>query len=102
MVQLVQHKGGHVVATVGSDEKATFVKSLGAKWVINYNTEDFVEKALEYTNGEGVNVALDSVGGATFAKSIAAVKNHGTAVTYGSTAGPIDPVRIHTNKYTIQ
>ena len=80
-IQLAKHAGCKVITTVGSPEKAEFVKDIGADDVILYKDQDFVEAALEYTHGNGVDVVFDTVGGETFAKSISAARIYGDLVT---------------------
>jgi NADPH2:quinone reductase len=85
-VQLAHHRGARVAATVSSNKKAEFVKTLGAEIVIDYRTEDFVEAALRWTNGRGIDVIFDTVGGPTFCKSFAALRIYGRIATLLSTA----------------
>jgi NADPH2:quinone reductase len=80
-VQLAKAAGCRVIATVGSAEKAAFVKGLGADATILYRDTDFVQAVLDWTGGEGVDLALDTVGGATFQRSFAAVRPYGDVVT---------------------
>ena len=76
-IQLAKSVGAQVATTVSTDEKAEFVTRLGADKVINYKQQDFVEQVLQWTNGEGVDVVLDSLGGDTFQRSLAATKVYG-------------------------
>ncbi|PVB62596.1 NAD(P)H-quinone oxidoreductase [Labrenzia sp. 011] len=62
-IQLAKAFGAEVFTTVGSPEKAEAVRKLGADHVINYRDEAFEKVILEVTNGEGVDVILDMVGG---------------------------------------
>jgi NADPH:quinone reductase len=80
-IQLAKRAGAQVCATVSSEEKAEFVRSLGADHTINYRQTDFVEAVLAWTNGKGVDVAFDTVGGETFEKTCAAVAIYGDLVT---------------------
>ncbi len=80
-VQLAKLRGARVCATVGSDEKAAWVRSLGADLVINYQEQDFVPAVLEWTAGCGVDVALDIMGGAVFEHSCSAVAHYGDLIT---------------------
>jgi NADPH2:quinone reductase len=80
-IQLAKLKGADVATTIGSSEKANFVKQLGADEVIFYKQTDFVQAALDWTNGEGVDLAFDTVGGETFHKSFPAVRVYGDIVT---------------------
>ncbi|MBK4730867.1 zinc-dependent alcohol dehydrogenase family protein [Oxynema sp. CENA135] len=80
-IQLARLQGAEVATTVGSPEKAEFVRQLGATVPILYKERDFVEAAIEWTDGEGVDVAFDTVGDETFFKTAPAVKVYGDLVT---------------------
>jgi len=62
-IQLCAARGHSVFATAGSAEKCAACEKLGATRAINYRDEDFVEVIKELTNGKGVDVILDMVGG---------------------------------------
>ncbi|RFZ95322.1 NAD(P)H-quinone oxidoreductase [Mucilaginibacter conchicola] len=62
-IQMATALGSTVYVTAGSDEKCHFCEQLGAVKAINYKTENFAERIKELTNGKGVNVILDMVGG---------------------------------------
>jgi NADPH2:quinone reductase len=62
-IQMAKLSGSKIFVTVGSDEKAEACRKLGADLAINYKTGDFVDAVLRATNGQGVNVVLDMVGG---------------------------------------
>ncbi|MFH1803867.1 MAG: NAD(P)H-quinone oxidoreductase [Pseudomonadota bacterium] len=62
-IQMAKAFGAHVIATVGTDEKARACRDLGADAVINYRTEDFVARVMDLTDGKGANVILDMVAG---------------------------------------
>jgi len=80
-VQLAKNLGAIVIATVSGEEKTNYVKSLGAEHCIDYRKEDFVEATLKLTDGKGVDVVFDTVGGETFCKSFSATKIYGRVVT---------------------
>ncbi|BCL36800.1 zinc-dependent alcohol dehydrogenase family protein [Nostoc sp. MS1] len=80
-IQLAKLKGASVATTVSSEEKARFVRQLGADHVINYQQTEFAQAALDWTNGEGVDLAFDTVGGETFHKTFPAVRIYGDIVT---------------------
>jgi NADPH:quinone reductase len=80
-IQLAKLKSAAVSTTVSSEEKANFVKQLGADHVIFYNQTDFAQAVLDWTNGEGVDLAFDTVGGETFHKTFPAVRVYGDIVT---------------------
>jgi NADPH2:quinone reductase len=62
-IQLVKALGGTVYATAGTDEKCRYCESLGAERGINYKTENFRDAILTLTDGRGVDVILDMIGG---------------------------------------
>ncbi|MDQ6957989.1 MAG: zinc-dependent alcohol dehydrogenase family protein [Mariprofundaceae bacterium] len=80
-IQLARIAGCDVATTVGSDEKAAFVRRLGADHVINYRKQDVTQALLEWTDGKGVDVAFDTVGGGAFRQLISAVRVYGDLVT---------------------
>ena len=73
-IQLARNAGAFVATTVSNAIKAEFVTSLGAELAINYTTEDFADAVLDWTDGMGVKLVLDTVGGPTFCRSFAARK----------------------------
>ncbi len=80
-IQLAKLKGADVCTTVGSQEKARLVRQLGADNSIFYKQTNFVEAALDWTAGEGVDLAFDTVGGKTFYDTFPAVRVYGDVVT---------------------
>ncbi|MBI3773896.1 MAG: zinc-dependent alcohol dehydrogenase family protein [Gammaproteobacteria bacterium] len=80
-IQLAHDKDARVCTTVGNSSKAEFVNRLGAEKVIDYKQQDFVTTVLDWTNGQGVDIAFDTVGGETFNRSISAVRYGGDLVT---------------------
>jgi NADPH2:quinone reductase len=80
-IQLAKQRGARVATTVGSADKVAFVEKLGADLVINYREQNFVEAVNEWTQGEGVDVAFDTVGPQVFKDSIAVVAHYGALVT---------------------
>ncbi|WP_394846436.1 quinone oxidoreductase [Pendulispora brunnea] len=94
VTQWAKHLGARVIATVGSPEKAELVRRNGADHVIEYSTENFVERVKEITNGEGAHVVYDGIGKATFPASLDALRPLGTFVSFGSASGPIEPFDI--------
>lgn len=83
-IQLAKLFGAsRIIGTVGSDEKMEKAKSFGADEVINYRTDDFVEKINKLTNGKGVDVILDTVAGENFEKSLKCLAPFGRIVSFG-------------------
>jgi NADPH2:quinone reductase len=60
--------------------------------VVNYSTEDFVERTFELTGGQGVKAVYDSVGKTTFDKSLNCVTLRGLVALFGQSSGPVPPV----------
>ena len=86
-VQLAVAAGARVIATVGSDEKAALEKSLGADVVVNYRTDDFVSRVLDATDGAGVEVCFDGVGGETTMQSLRCLGRGGRHLVVGFASG---------------
>ena len=80
-IQLAKRAGASVCTTVSSETKATIVETLGADEHIFYRDEDFAHAVLRWSDGQGVDVALDTVGGQTFEHTFAAVRYGGQLVT---------------------
>ena len=87
--------GVTMIGTVGSDEKGALAKAHGCTHVINYNTENFVERVKELTNGAGVPVVYDSIGADTFTLSLDCLSPLGLMVSYGSASGPVPPFTLN-------
>ena len=83
--------GVNLIGTVGSNEKAELARQHGAAHVINYNTEDVVQRVLEITNGAKVPVVYDSVGKDTFLRSLDCLRPLGLMVSFGNSSGAVPP-----------
>jgi NADPH2:quinone reductase len=83
--------GVNLIGTVGSNEKAELALAHGAAHVINYNTENFVERVKEITKGAKVPVVFDSIGKDTFIGSLDCLAPRGTMVSFGNASGPVPP-----------
>ncbi len=79
-IQLAKISDARVATTVGSSKSTEFVRGLGADNIINYNDSDFVEQALRWTGGQGVDIAFDTVGGDVLSKCFRATKVYGNVV----------------------
>ena len=84
-IQFAKWAGARVIATVSSDEKAAHATRSGADRVINYRTEDVAERALELTNGEGVERIVEVDFGGNLAASKRALRLNGAIGCYAST-----------------
>ncbi len=85
--QWTNHLGATVIGTVGSEEKAELARAHGCQHTILYNQEDFAERTREITGGKGVDVVYDSVGQATFMKSLDCLRPMGMMVSFGQSSG---------------
>lgn len=83
--------GVTMIGTVGSDAKGALAKAHGCAHVINYNTENFVERVREITGGKGVPVVYDSIGNDTFFGSLDCLAPLGMMVSFGNASGPVPP-----------
>jgi NADPH2:quinone reductase len=87
-VQLAKLFGaGKVIATASTPEKLNLAKELGADVLINYTEEDWVEQVKAATNGKGVDVALEMVGGEVFNKTMECLATFGRLVVFGAASG---------------
>jgi NADPH2:quinone reductase len=87
--QWANHLGATVIGTAGSEKKAELARSHGCHHTILYNQEDFAERAREITGGKGVDVVYDSVGQATFMKSLDCLRPMGMMVSFGQSSGMV-------------
>jgi len=83
--------GANLIGTVGSNEKAELARAHGAAHVINYNTEDVVQRVMEITGGAKVPVVFDSVGKDTFTRSLDCLAPLGLMVSFGNSSGAVPP-----------
>jgi NADPH:quinone reductase len=86
-VQLAGLAGARVIATAGSSEKVELCRSLGADLVINYRETDFADAVLEATDGRGVDVAFDSVGGEVTTATFRCMAFNGRHLLVGFASG---------------
>jgi NADPH2:quinone reductase len=82
-IQLANQAGATVFSTASSDEKLARLEPLGLDHGINYTSGNFVDRVNELTDGQGVDVVLDSVGGKNLVESIEALAYRGTLVSVG-------------------
>lgn len=94
LTQLVKQRGGRVIATTSSPEKAQLARDAGADEVIDY--EGFAERAKDICGGDGVAVVYDGIGRTTFADGLIALRPTGTMVSYGAASGAPEPLEVAT------
>jgi len=84
--------GANLIGTVGSDEKAALALAHGYHHVINYRTENVVERLMEITGGEKLPVVYDGVGKDTFEISLDCLRPRGLMVSFGNASGLPEPL----------
>jgi NADPH2:quinone reductase len=89
LTQIVKKRGGHVLATVSTESKAELAREAGADAVTSY--QEFVDKARDLTDGEGVACVYDGVGKATFDAGLDALRVRGMMALFGAASGPVPP-----------
>jgi NADPH2:quinone reductase len=97
LTQMVAGKGGRVLATVSTDEKAALATAAGAAEVIRYDREDVAARVRDATGGRGVAVVYDGVGRTTLEASLDSLAPRGTLVVFGAASGavpPVDPLQL--------
>jgi NADPH2:quinone reductase len=92
-VQLAKAAGATVIGTASSDEKLTRLAGYGLDHAINYKVEDVVERVEQFTDGRGVDLVVDPVGGRTLEGSIAALAYRGRISWVGQAGREEDPPR---------
>ena len=93
LCQWANHIGATTIGTVGSKEKAEMARKNGCTHTVLYQQEDFVTSVKEITKGQGVDAVYDSVGQATFLKSLDCLRPLGTMVSFGQSSGAVEPFR---------
>jgi NADPH:quinone reductase len=89
LCQIAKMRGARVFGTVSTDEKAKLAREAGADEVILYTQQDFEAEVKRLTGGKGVQVVYDSVGEATFAKSLGCLAPRGVLALFGQSSGAV-------------
>lgn len=92
LTQMVKMRGGVVIATTSTPEKAELARQAGADYLAGY--DGFGEQVKQATGGAGAAVVYDGIGQATFDASLAALRRRGYLVLYGGASGPVPPLEI--------
>ncbi len=94
VTQLATQTGARVIGTASSDRKGEQALAYGAERIVNRSKEDFVEAVLDYTNGRGVDLVIDSLGGETGYRSLDALCHYGRLINIGEAEGwPVENLR---------
>jgi NADPH2:quinone reductase len=86
-IQMVKALGHTVYVTAGSDDKCRFCQELGATKAINYKIENFANTIMQLTNGKGVDVILDMIGGDYTAGNLKSLADEGRLVLINTMNG---------------
>lgn len=103
-IMLAKAFGAKVIATAGSDDKVAACLRLGADCAINYRTQDFVAEAKAFTQGRGVDVTLDMVGGGYIQRNIDSAATEGRIVQIAFQEGSkanVDFIKIMLKRLTL-
>ncbi len=92
LTQLAKIRGGRVIATTSTDEKAALAREAGADEVVGY--DGFADRVREITGGEGAAAVYDGVGKATFDDGLRALRPTGRMILYGAACGQPDPLEL--------
>ena len=92
LTQIAKTRGGRVIATTSTEEKAELARSAGADEVVGY--EGFAERVRELTGGEGAAAVYDGVGKTTFEEGLKALRPTGRMILYGAASGQPDPLHL--------
>lgn len=92
LTQMIAQKGGRVIGTTSTAEKAALAKDAGADEAVLYTEQDVVGEVDRLTEGVGVDVVYDGVGRSTFEAGLDSLRLRGTMVLYGAASGPVPPV----------
>jgi NADPH:quinone reductase-like Zn-dependent oxidoreductase len=87
--------GARTIVTSSSDEKLARASALGANAIVNHTDGDVVEVVKEVTDGRGADVVVETVGEATWERSLAAAASEGRIVVCGATSGHSPPARLY-------
>jgi putative PIG3 family NAD(P)H quinone oxidoreductase len=86
-IQLAQEIDAEILVTAGSEEKLNVCRRLGASILINYKEGPFLQRVLDATNGEGVNLILDFIGAPYWEQNIKALSNEGRLILISMLGG---------------
>ena len=92
IAQMAKRRGARVIGTVSTEEKARLARSAGADEVILYTEADFEAEVKRLTEGKGLPVVYDSVGKATYEKSLNCLRPRGMMVLFGQSSGAVPPI----------
>lgn len=93
-IQVGKQLGATVIATTSGAQKLQIVKELGADYALDYKSENIAQRVLEITNGRGVDVVYETVGGDLFDAALQCIAFEGRILPIGAASGRIPEVNI--------
>ena len=93
--ELCRALGARTIVTSSSPEKLQRARSLGADVAVSHTDEDVVQAVKDATDGKGADVVVETVGEATWERSLAAASQDGRVVVCGATSGHSPPARLY-------
>ncbi|QJI37120.1 quinone oxidoreductase family protein [Pseudomonas sp. ADAK13] len=100
VIRWAKRLGANVIGTVGSVEKVALARQAGADFVLLHPNGDWAEEAVRLSDGKGVHLAIDGIGGSMVNQSLSVVRPFGVVASLGQPAGPIPPVRVEDLGFT--
>jgi len=103
-IQLAKARDARVIAVSSSSAKLEFCRKMGADHVINYKTDDIIDRVKELTQGKGVDVIFDPVGGSLGNEALKAIARRGRLLPIGFACGSwvqLDPLDIAVRDYSV-
>ena len=94
-IQLAKVMGLKTICAVGSDDKAEYVKSLGGDEIVRYDQVDLKETVKELTDGKGVDIVIDPVGGEVSEQALRATAFNGRLLVIGFANGEIPKISLN-------
>ena len=87
VTQLAKRVGARVIGTIGTKGKEVQPLAFGADRVVNTREEDFVEAVMDFTDGKGIDLAIDSLGAETLDKTFTVIRKLGCVINIGEAQG---------------
>lgn len=94
-VEIAAARGSTVIAAAGSDDRLSIARDHGAKHIVNYRNEYWVDQVKALTAGKGVNLILDPVGGEIGEKSLRCISMDGKLLIVGFASGKMPKLAAH-------
>ncbi len=94
LCQWAQTLGPKIIGIVSSDDKVSRLAQMGLDFSINTKNQNFSTEIMKITKGKGADIIYDSVGKNTLQKGLSCLAKRGKLISYGNSAGPIEPIDV--------